>query len=120
MDTSPHVDAYIAEYDDWRGENLKILRRIIHEADPQIQEELKWNVPVFIHNGLVCAISAFSQHVKINFFRGAAVNDTQNLFNAGLEAKTMRSIDFRENDPVKEDGIKILIKAAVALNAAKK
>ncbi len=120
MNTSPLVDSYLGEYDDWRGEKLKTLRRIIHDADSEITEEWKWDVPVFMHNGMICAISAFKEHVKINFFKGAALNDPQNLLNSGLESKQHRAIDLRENDPIHEEGIRDLVRTAVALNIAKK
>jgi len=119
MNTIPLVDTYIASFDDWRGEKLKTLRRIVHDTDSEMTEEWKWDVPIFSHNGMVCAISAFKEHVKINFFKGAALNDPQNLFNSGLESKQMRSIDFKENDPIHEEGVRDLIRAAVALNTAR-
>ena len=119
MNTLPLVDTYIASFDDWRGEKLKTLRRIIHDVDSDIGEEWKWDVPIFSHSGMVCAISAFKEHVKINFFKGAALNDPQNLFNSGLESKQMRSIDFKESDPIHEEGVRDLIRAAVALNTSK-
>jgi hypothetical protein len=64
----------------------------------------------------VCALGAFADHIKINFFQGASLSDTHHLFNAGLEAKTSRSIDLHEGDKVNEAHLKGLIRAAVAAN----
>ena len=116
MNPSERIDTYIAELSDWRGLLIARLRTLIHEADPNIIEEWKWDTAVFSHKGLVCAVSAFKKNVKINFFQGAALQDLQKLFNAGLEAKKTRAIDFHEHDEVNEAALKDLIRTAVAHN----
>jgi len=93
------------------------LRRLILEADPAISEDWKWNTPVWARDGLVCAVAAFKSHVKLNFFKGASLNDPDGLFNAGLDAKAMRSIDFHHGDRVDAPGVIGLVRAAIALNA---
>lgn len=113
------ITAYIDSYPDWRGSMLGRIREIVLQAAPGITEEWKWGTPVWTKDGLVCAASGFKEHVKINFFKGASLEDPKGLFNAGLEGKTMRSIDFREGDKINAAGLKSLVKAAVALNAAK-
>ena len=115
-DISDKIDQQINSYADWRGELLKKLRKLIHEADPKIAEDWKWDVPVFTHDGLVCAISAFKDHVKINFFKGAQLKDPHNLINAGLESKKNKSIDFAQEDSIDENKLRDLIKEAVNLN----
>jgi hypothetical protein len=92
------------------------LRKLILEADPGLTEEWKWNTAVWSHQGLVCAVGAFKETVKMNFFQGAFLEDRPKLFNAGLDAKKMRSIDFREGDAVDESALKDLIRTAVAYN----
>jgi hypothetical protein len=92
------------------------MRQLIHDADPEIVEEWKWDTPVFSHAGHVCAIGAFKDHVKLNFFKGASLADPDGLFNAGLEAKTSRAIDLTEGDRVDEDALKRLIRTAIARN----
>jgi hypothetical protein len=111
------ITDYIAELGDWRGSTLARLRKIIGEASPKLSEEWKWGSPVWVHNGLVCAASAFKDHVKVNFFKGAALKDPKGLLNAGLEAKVMRSIDFRQGDKIDATALKALVRAAVAQNA---
>ena len=51
-----------------------------------------------INKTRLCAIGAFSDHVKVNFFKGASLPDPTGLFNAGLEAKASRAIDFPGGD----------------------
>ena len=117
---SQHIDNQIAELTDWRGPALARLRALIHEADPELAEEWKWDTGVYSRKGIVCAANAFKNHVKLNFFKGASVPDPHGLFNAGLDSKAMRSIDFHESADIeaKAAGIKELICAAVALNLA--
>jgi hypothetical protein len=116
MAPSKLIDKQIAELTDWRGKTLTKLRKIVHEADPEITEEWKWNTGVFNHDGLVVAIGAFKESVKMNFFRGTTLPDPHKLFNAGLDAKKTRAIDFHENDKINEPALKDLIRSAVALN----
>ena len=116
MNASEHIDAQIAELADWRGQMVARLRKLIHDTDPDITEEWKWETAVWSHQGLVCAVGAFKQTVKMNFFQGALLKDPQKLFNAGLDAKKTRAIDFHEGDVVDESALKALIRAAVAHN----
>jgi hypothetical protein len=106
----------IAELSDWRGKLLARLRKLILEAVPDIAEEWKWGTPVWSRNGLVCSAGAFKDHVKLNFFKGASLQDPKGLFNAGMDAKATRSIDFSEGSDVDESALKDLIRAAVVYN----
>jgi hypothetical protein len=117
MNASEQITQYIKELVDWRGERLARLRQLIREADPQLVEEWKWGTPVWSHNGNVVAAGAFGDHLKLNFFKGAALPDPRGLFNAGLEAKTTRAVDIYEGDPIDKATLKELVRAAVALNA---
>jgi hypothetical protein len=110
----------IAELNDWRGAMLAQLRKLIHEADPELTEEWKWNTAVWTRNGLICAAGAFKDHVKVNFFKGASLKDPKHLFNAGLEAKATRAIDFSEGANLNATALKDLIRAAVAYNLSAK
>ncbi len=110
----------IASLGDWRGEMLARLRDLIHKADPDIREEWKWGTAAWSHDGMVCSAGTFKDHVKLNFFRGAALDDPKGLFNAGLDAQATRAIDFGEKDAIDEEAVSDLIRAAVALNATAK
>jgi len=110
------IDSMIAELGDWRGELVAQLRQLVLEAVPGIREEWKWGTPVWTHKGLVCAAGAFKNHVKLNFFKGASLDDPKGLFNAGLDAKAMRSIDFLEGAQLDVPGLQDLVRAAAAQN----
>jgi len=118
MNPSRLIDQQSADLTDWRGKMMAKLRKIIHDADPEITEEWKWSTAVFSHNGLVLAVGAFKEAVKMNFFQGASLPDPHKLFNAGLEAKKTRAIDFHEGDEINGPALKDLIRAAVAHNRA--
>ena len=116
MHAAKLIDKQIAELDDWRGKTFARLRRLIKSADPSLIEDWKWNTAVWTHGGMVCAVGAFKDHVKVNFFKGAYLKDPEGLFNAGLEAKATRAIDFREGDRIDEPALKNLVRAAVSYN----
>src|SRR6266849_5342331 len=91
MNPSELIDKQIAELADWRGQMIARLRKLIFEADPDITEEWKWETAVWSHQGLVCAVGAFKDTVKMNFFQGALLEDPHKLFSAGLDAKKSRA-----------------------------
>ena len=116
MDATQQIDGYIAGLEGWQRETATHLRRLIHEAIPDVVEEWKWSTPVFSRHGSVCAIGAFKDHLKVNFFKGAACPDPAGLLNAGLEAKTSRAIDLSETDQLDDLAFRALVSAAAALN----
>jgi hypothetical protein len=114
---SAFIDAKINELGDWRGKMLATVRRILHEADPEIVEEWKWRgTPVFSHGGIVCTGETYKSVVKLTFAKGAALKDPSGLFNSSLEGNVRRAIDIHEGEKVNEAALKDLIRAAVALN----
>lgn len=119
MTLSQRIDQRIAELNNWRGESFAKLRGIIRQADPGISEGWKWDTAVWTHAGNICAVGAFKDHLKVNFFKGAALADPQGLFNAGLEAKDSRAINFQEGDPINEAALKELIREAIRFNGKK-
>ena len=117
MKASEQIDRRIAELDDWRGELLARLRKIIKAADPDVVETWKWRgVPVWEHDGIICTGETYKAVVKMTFAKGASLPDPSKLFNASLEGNTRRAIDFAEGAKVNEKALAALIKAAVALN----
>ncbi len=118
------IDGKIAQLADWRGETLARVRRLIHEADPEVVETVKWRkpsnpagVPVWEHAGILCTGEVYKAYVKLTFARGAALPDPAGLFNAGFGGNTRRAIDLREDTPLDEPAFKALIQAAIAANA---
>ena len=112
------IDGRIEELGDWRGEALSRLRKLIHEADPDVVEEWKWAVPVWSHAGIICTGESYKKVVKLTFAKGAALKDPSGLFNSSLEGNTRRAIDFSEDAKIDEKAFKALIREAVKHNAS--
>ena len=119
MNASERITNHIDTLADWRGKVLAQVRKLICDAAPGVVEEWKWNTPVWSHNGNVVAVGAFQDHVKVNFFKGASLDDPHGLFNSGLEAKASRAIDIHKGDRINAAALKDLVRAAVALNRGK-
>lgn len=114
------IDARIAELGDWRGETLRRLRALIHEAVPDVIEGWKWRgVPTFEHGGIICTGETYKVVVKLTFAKGAALADPSGLFNSSLEGNVRRAIDVREGEAIDAAAFKALVEAAAALNGAK-
>ncbi len=116
---STHIDERIASFSDWRGETLARLRSLIHEADPNVVEEWKWENPVWSHNGIICTGEVYKAAVKTTFAKGAALDDPSGMFNSSLTGNTRRAIDFRQGETIDADAFKALVRAAIALNRSK-
>ena len=112
---------------DWRADMLDRVRRIIHAADPDAVEEVKWRkpsnpdgVPVWEHGGIICTGETYKKAVKLTFARGAALDDPKRLFNASLDGNVRRAIDIKEGEAIDGEALKALVRAAVALNMVAK
>ena len=119
MSTSENINNRIAELGDWRGQMLAHIRKLIHEAIPDVTEEWKWRgVPVWEHEGIICTGETYKAVVKLTFAKGASIDDPNHLFNASLEGNARCAIDIREGEKINESAFVKLIKASVAANTA--
>ena len=100
------IDARIKDLGDWRGETLAHIRALIKDADPDVVEEWKWEVPVWSHDGIICTGETYKAAVKLTFAKGAAVKDPKKLFNSSLEGNTRRAIDIRQGEKIDEKALK--------------
>src|SRR5690349_24365318 len=101
------IDDRIRELGDWRGKTLEKVRKIIHQADPEIVEEWKWmGTPIFSHAGIVCTGETYKTAVKMTFAKGAALRDPAGLFNSSLEGNVRRAIDIHEGEKINEKALK--------------
>ena len=121
---SAKIDKRIEALGGWRSATLAMVRRLIHEADPAVEEEWKWakatnpGTPVWSHDGIVCTGESYKQAVKLTFARGASIADPKKLFNSSLEGNVRRAIDLREGEKLDETAFKQLIRVAVAANTS--
>ena len=119
------IDDMIDQNPDWRGDTLARLREIVHDADSEIFEEVKWRRPsnplgaaVFEHNGIVCLGIILKERVRLSFVAGSILPDPHKLFNAMLAGKT-RAIDVYQGEELNESALKAVIRAGVEHNLAK-
>lgn len=119
------IDARIEELNDWRGETLARIRKLIKQADPDAVEEVKWRkpsnpagVPAWSHAGIICTGETYKDKVKVTFAKGASLPDPTGLFNSSLDGNVRRAVDFYEGDKIDEKALKALIRAAVELNTS--
>ena len=123
---SQEIDAIVKESGDWRGKKLSELRALIKKAYPAVIEEVKWKkpskpsgVPVWSHEGIICVADTLKNAVRLTFPKGAQVKDPKKLFNTRLDSKTVRAIDFPEDNAIDEAALKALILDAIRLNTPK-
>ena len=115
------ISKRIADLADWRGKTLARMRKLIHQADPDMIEEWKWmGTPVWSHDGIVCTGESYKSVVKLTFARGAALKDPSGLFNSSLDGNVRRAIDIREGETIDASAFKVLVREAIAANIAGK
>ena len=114
------ISKRIAEFGDWRGEILGTMRELIRQADPDVVEEWKWEVPVWSHDGIICTGESYKDKVKLTFAKGASLKDPARLFNSSLDGNVRRAIDIHEGEKVDASAFKALVRQVVALNSAGK
>lgn len=120
------IDAKIAALGDWRGVTLAKMRKLIREADPEIEEAVKWRkptnpagVPTWERAGVICTGETYKDKVKLTFAKGATVDDPKGLFNSSLDGNVRRAIDLFEGDGIDAAAFKALVRGAVEANLAK-
>jgi hypothetical protein len=115
------ISKRIAELGDWRGETLGRMRKLIHEACPEVVEEWKWmGTPVWSHGGILCTGESYKSVVKLTFAKGASLKDPARLFNSSLDGNVRRAIDIHAGEEVDGAAFKTLVRQAVALNGSAK
>jgi hypothetical protein len=120
MTPSEEIDAYIERTGDFRGATIAQVRKLILEADPQIEEAWKWmGSPVWERDGLIAVADAHKGKVKVTIAYGAFLADPAGLYNNGLEGNQRRAIDLYEGDKLDEAAFGALIRSAVAYNQAR-
>jgi uncharacterized protein YdeI (YjbR/CyaY-like superfamily) len=73
----PRIDAYIGKAQPFAQPILRKLRTLIHKADPEIEETLKWGMPSFTHAGIVCGMAAFKRHCAFGFWKSKLILDAK-------------------------------------------
>ena len=69
----PRIDAYIARSADFAKPILTHLRETVHAACPDVEETVKWGMPHFTYEGILCGMAAFKGHCAFGFWKGALI-----------------------------------------------
>ena len=118
-EASKLISKRITELADWRGETLARMRKLIHEAVPDVVEEWKWmGTPVWSRDGIICTGESYKSVVKLTFAKGASLKDPKGLFNSSLEGNVRRAIDIKEGEKVDAAAFKALVKEAAKANGS--
>jgi hypothetical protein len=115
VDPTAEVLAYIKDMPAFSKAICEKLRAIILASDPGIIEEWKWG-PHYQYNGMVCGYGAFQKHVKLTFFNGAAMADSQRLFNHCVDNQFSRSIKYTDVKEIDENQVTDYVRESIRVN----
>jgi hypothetical protein len=115
---NPAVDAYIATLPPWQREVAETVRRLVHEADPDVEEVIKRRIqPYFVLDGNICALLGAKDHLNV-FIYDPIAPDPSGLVNQGQANATARGIQVRRGDEIDEAALVDLFRAVIANNRA--
>lgn len=122
---SDQIDLIIASQPNWKGQMLKELRAVILSSSPEIKEDVKWKMPskplgspTWEMSGIVCVADYLNNAVRLTFPKGAKISDPTGIFNARLDSKTVRAIDFAKAQQIPGDALQDLLAQGIELNRA--
>ena len=67
--TDPVIDAYIDNAQDFAKPILRHIRKLVHEACPDVIETKKWSFPHFDYKGMMCSMASFKEHCAFGFWK---------------------------------------------------
>ncbi|MBA2249990.1 MAG: YdeI/OmpD-associated family protein [Chitinophagaceae bacterium] len=70
------VDAYIAKAAPFAKPILTHIRKLVHQACPEVEETIKWSFPNFDYKGVFCSMAAFKEHCSFGFWKAALMKDS--------------------------------------------
>ena len=94
------VTEYIASLPSPQKEICQSLRELILENFPQMREEFKWNYPAYYyHAKRICLTSGFKDHVTVELFYGAHLQDAQKrIVGVGKNTRYIKLKSLKEFD----------------------
>ena len=119
MDT--RVDDYIAGLPDWQQDICHEVRRLVHEADPAVEETIKFtDRPYFVLDGNICALLGNKDHVNVFLYDKAVVPDPENIITSGHGNKTARMISVYRDQPINGPALVEMFRHIIANNRRRK
>ena len=112
---SKDVDQLLARIESPQRDVATALREAILEAGPELREGVKWGVPCYSANKLVCSIAAHSDHTNLEFYRGTSLRDPKRLLEG--TGKSLRHVKLHSVADVTPIRLKPLLREAIAIDA---
>ena len=113
------VDQYIGRLPDWQQAVCQQVRRLVHAADPEVEETIKRSVrPYFVLQGNICALLAAKDHVNVFLYDGGIVPDPDGIITAGHDNKTARTVAVREGEAINAPALSAMFRQIIANNRA--
>ena len=121
--TDPRIDQYIAKSADFAKPILTHIRRVVHDACPDVVETMKWSSPHFDYKGMMCGMAAFREHCAFGFWKAALVLDNpaadEGMGSFGkltsikdLPAEKTLAAYIKKAAKLNDDGVKVARRAA--------
>jgi len=118
-EADPRVNAYINALPQWQQEICRLVRDLVHAADPQVAETIKrTRQPYFVLNGNICALLAAKDHVNVFLYDGGIVPDPEGIITGGHDNETARTVAFQRGDPINAAALTQMFKRIIANNRA--
>ena len=76
------IDVYISKAQPFAKPILAKLRKLVHDACPEVTETIKWGMPAFEYMGPMFSIAAFKQHCVAGFWKRSLINDPKGYLGA--------------------------------------
>ncbi len=71
------IDDYIGKSAEFARPVLQHLRNLVHLANPNVKETIKWGFPSFDYKGPLCSMASFKQHCVFGFWKAKLLNDPE-------------------------------------------
>ena len=112
--TDPYVDQYIDKAQEFAKPILRHIRKLVHEACPDVVETKKWSFPLFDYQGIMCSMASFKEHCAFGFWKQSLLEES--VFPAEKTAMGSFGRITSLKDLPSDKVMKKLIKDAMKLN----
>jgi uncharacterized protein YdeI (YjbR/CyaY-like superfamily) len=80
--TDKRIDDYIEKSGEFAKPVLKHLRSLVHVANPQVEETIKWGFAFFDYKGPLCSMASFKKHCVFGFWKSKLLLDPEGYLSA--------------------------------------
>jgi hypothetical protein len=114
-DLNAPIAKFLKKLDDNHRTIVERIRVIVRGAVPGVQEGLKWGMPVWSKDGLLCYTAPAKKYIRFGFYKGGIVDDAAGLPVEGSSA--MAHVKLTSPTQIVEEAFSNWVRKAAALNA---